>query len=209
MTLANDYVDSLQPWLTADLETYARAIASMFSEVEALTGMDDPANEDSYIHLLDPDLAPPQALAWLAQWVGERLPVGISVPAQREYIKDHPNTRRGTAESIFLAAQRTLTGTRLVSLREKTNLAGGADIDRITVRTITSQTPNPTAVYNDLRKNIVPADIVLDYATVVGQTWQDVKDNNATWTVVKTNNTDWNKVYTTLSGSTVYTRPAP
>jgi hypothetical protein len=207
MSLADDLVDSFAPWLTADLEDYLRSIGTMFQEVELLTGMGD--EDFAYMELLDPDSTPEQALAWLAQWVGERLPKGISVPLQREWINDRPNSIRGTPESIFKAAQRTLTGTRLVSLRPRTKIDGTTHVDYITVHTLISQTPNPAAVYADLRKNLVPADIVLHYSAIVGETWADVHAANATWTLVRSNLHTWDQVYTTLSGESTFTRPVP
>lgn len=209
--LADDLKDALAVWLTADFEVFLEAIGEMFVEVEMLVG--DFSEDGGYPTLLDVDLARTQDLPWLAQIVGERLPVGITDPAAREWIKDHPKQRRGTERSIFLAAQRTLTGTRLVSLRTRTKLDGSPDVDYITVRTITSQTPDPTVVYKDLRKNVVPADIVLDYTTIVGETWQDVRELGGasiyTWQEVKDDFVDWHEVLTTLSGDTVFTRPPP
>lgn len=208
MSFADDLVDALSPWLTSDLETYLRSIAAMWNQVESLAG-DLSESEEPYPTLFDPDAMPAIALGYLAQYVGERLPLGIGEAEAREWIKDNPNGRRGTAESIFLAAQRTLTDTRLVSLHERTKIDGSTDVDHITVHTVVSQTPDPNVVYKDLRKNIVPADIVLDYSAIVGQTWQDVKNANATWTLVNSGNPDWSKVYTTLSGDEYFSRPGP
>jgi len=208
MSIADDRVDALTPWLTSDLEDFIRSCAAMWEQIESLVG-DLTTSEEPYPDIFDPDLAPQIALGYLAQFVGERLPVGITEARAREWIKDRPNSRRGTAQSIFLAAQRTLTGTRLVSMHERTTIAGVTDVDYITVRTTIAQTPDPQAVYNDLRKNIVPADIVLNYAAIVGETWQDVKNNNATWNTVKLGFPNWSQVYTTVAGESTYQRPGP
>jgi hypothetical protein len=94
-------------------------------------------------------------------------------------------------------------------MRLRTRGTGVADNDYITIHTIVDQTPNPKQVYEDLRKNMIPADIVLDYSTILGEDWLDVKTTKATWNAVKTGFTDWHQAYTTLSGDTVFTRPAP
>src|SRR3954452_18712789 len=106
----------------------------MFTEVELYAIAED--DDQGWVILFDPDRCPAPALPYLAQYVGERLPVGLSEPLQREWIKDAPNQRRGTPMSIFLAAQRKLTGSRLVSMRER----DGGDPDKLTVVTYTAQT---------------------------------------------------------------------
>jgi hypothetical protein len=212
MSIADSLVEAFAPYLTSDLEDYLRSVGVCFEQVERVVG-DMEESEESYPTLLDVDLTPPETLRYLAQYLGERIPAGISDPAAREWLQDHPHTRRGTERAIFLAAQRTLTGTRLVSLRTRTRLDGGADIDYIAVRTIASQTPNPDAVYADLRKNLVPADIVLEYQAITGQTWQDVRELGGasvyTWGDVDADFSSWSPVFTTLSGDSFFTRPVP
>jgi hypothetical protein len=202
MSIADDLVDALAPWMTPDLEVYARAIGEMFSEVElyAITGDDD----QGWTVLFDPDRCPAPALPYLAQYVGERLPVGISEPAAREWIKDAPNQRRGTPQSIFLAAQRKLTGSRLVSMRER----DGGDPDKLTVVTYTHETPDPDGTLADLL-DVVPHDIDLTYSVLDGEDWGGVATDHATWTDVETAFPTWADVASAMSGATTFSRPVP
>jgi hypothetical protein len=170
LSLADDLVAAFAPWLTEDHEVYLRALGGMFAEVEAILYEDE--ETVPWEILLDPDRCPATALPYLAQYVGEQLPTGIEERAAREWIKDAPNQRRGTPESIFYAAQRKLTGERAVTLRERT-LNGVEDDDTIEVNTYTRETPSREAVLQELL-TVMPADIVLNYSVLPGQTWADV-----------------------------------
>lgn len=202
MSFADDLVAAFEPWLTPDLETYLRAIAGMFSEVELLA-FDDAFGEGWEI-LFDPDRCPANALPYLAQYVGERLPAGLSVPLQREWIKDAPNQRRGTPRAIFLAAQRRLTGSRLVAWKER-----DPTVDTLTIYTYTSQTPDPAGTLRDLL-DVVPADVILNYTSLAGQLWSDLQASHATWQLVKDGYPTWGDVATELgAGYSTFTRLEP
>jgi hypothetical protein len=206
MSIREDYTAAMTPWMTDDLRDYLEAIAAMFEEVEYL--IEDTDERVGWEVLLDPDLTPVGALPFLGQFVGENLPKGISEEAAREWVKDAPNQRRGTPRSIFYAAQRRLTGERLVSIRERDGEGGADDPDQLTVVTYTAQTPDPDGTLRDLL-TVVPADIVLNYTTASGQSWEDVSDNNASWADVEADFTDWTEVATTLVGTSTFWRPEP
>lgn len=172
MSLADDYVAALAPWLTPDLETYLRAVGSMFEEVELYS---EDAEQPGWENLLDPDTCPAPALPYLAQYVGERLPFGLTEAQQREWIKDAPNQQRGTVSSLVRAAQRKLTGSRLVTVIERD---GGPD--NVTVITYTAQTPDSNAVVREL-VTVFPLDMTLTYVVHPGQTWSQVQLTYATW----------------------------
>lgn len=183
MSIADDYVAAHAPWLTPELEDYLRSIGEMFAEVEQYAF--DTEDFEGWTILLDVDRAPAAALPYLAQYVGERLPVGLTEDAQREWIKDAPNQRRGTVQSIVTAAQRRLTGARLVTVIER-----DTGPDKITVVTYTPQTPDEGAVLVEL-ESVVPADISLTYVVSPGQIWSQVIVANATWTDVMANFSTW------------------
>lgn len=122
MSVADDLVAAFAPWMTDDLEAYLRTIGEMFAEVEMYS--DDSEEFEGWTILLDPDRCPVAALPYLAQFVGERLPKGLAEAAQRQWIKDAPNQRRGTVSSIVRAAARRLTGAQLVTVIERD---GGPD----------------------------------------------------------------------------------
>jgi len=154
--------------------------------------------------LFDPDRCPVQALPYLAQYKGERLPVGWTEALAREQIRDAPNMHRGKPLSMFQAAQKNLTGNRLVSMTER---ADGVK-DKVRIITYTSQTPSPAKTLADIRA-VTPADVILDYQTLSGQTWRDVRTRYATWRALMTDNPTWAKVATNLAGTPTYVRPVP
>lgn len=155
------------------LEDYLRTIGEMFTEVELYAF--DTDEEEGWTILLDVDRCPYEALPYLAQYVGERLPPGLTDAAARQWIRDAPNQERGTISSIVKAAKRYLTGPQLVTLIER-----DGDPDAITVVTYTAQTPNQALVAREL-ETVVPADITLNYIVSAGQTWSQVQVTHATW----------------------------
>lgn len=206
MSVTSELMERLAPWMTPDLEGYIRAIGSMYEEMEQFT---DDVNGESFSILFDPDLCPEGALDWLAQFPGERLPRGLAVPLKRERIRDRANQLRGTKWSYFAAAQRSLTGNRLVSIVERDGVGGTDDPDRITVITYVSETPNPAQVEADLW-TVHMADIVLNYQVLTGQTWTDVRDGYATWRAVMDDPdvTTWADV-ASATPSDSFSRPRP
>lgn len=170
----------------------SRSLLSSVSEKATSKRRHSPSR--SWLTLLDADLTPKGALPYLAQFVGERLPLGIPEADARLWIKDHPNQRRGTLASIISTAKRRLTGDKSVLIRERDEAGGGGDNpDRISVVTYTSETPDPAATYKDLRA-IVPADIVLNYEVFEGQTWNEVL-THGTWQDVMDDYPTWRDVF--------------
>jgi hypothetical protein len=172
VSIADDLVAAWGPWLTDDLEDYARAIGKMFEQVELYID-DDPYGDGNgaWSILLDPDRSPyPDGLAYLAQWIGERIPPGTDEETARFWITDGPNQSRGTELAIARATQRSLTGTRLVLVFERQMPDGSEDPngDHFTVVTYDDQTPNPDLVWQDLL-TVIPADMVCNYEHVPGQ----------------------------------------
>lgn len=170
-TFADDLIAAFEPWTTADLQEYLEALAVPFDQVQLLAfDTDDPEVYDGWTLIMDPNRAPAYALPWLAQFVGERLPPGLETSdeaAARQRVIDHPNQRRGTVESIRSVAQRHLTGSKQVAIYERT-----PDEDTVTIQTLTAETGgNATLIFNELRAEAVPADIVLVYGPVTGLTY--------------------------------------
>jgi hypothetical protein len=187
------------PWLTADLDGFLRAVASMFDQVVLYSA--DTDDQEGWVVLFDPDLCPVEALPYLGQVVGEILPTGLPEAAAREWIADNPNARRGTPESVFQAAQRRLTGGRLVSMFERYQ----GTVDVVAIRTNVSQTPNPAGTLADILSTL-PADVVLDYLTVTGTIWDNVKATYASWNALKTTGKSWAELVSGLAGWDHYER---
>lgn len=132
--------------------------------------------------LLDADRCPPEALPWLAQFVGVRLLPGASDDDSRERITSTDGFSRGTPAAIRGAAIATLTGNRSVFIVERDH--DSADTPDyayyLSVATYRGQTPDPVAT----EKAIVaqkPGAIVLTYTCVDGQTYTQVKTRFATY----------------------------
>lgn len=209
MTWADDAVDAVAPWWTLDLETYVRSVMTIFAETELFAS--DMLDADGNLTfagwsiLLDPDRIPAYGLPYLAQWVGERLPLGLAEADARQWIKDAPNQWRATPYSVARAAQRQLTGSKLVMIRERSHLDLTPDSDYIAVQTFTANTPNPAAVLMELRK-VIPADIVLDFQTVAGATWADVAIGFSTWAALSSSYSTWADVQGITAGFVAWTR---
>lgn len=206
MSIAEDLVDAFLPWMTPDLADFLSAIGSMFSEVE-LYALYEEDDELGWSILFDPDRTPAQALPYLAQFVGEKLPAGIPEAEARDWIKDSPNQRRGTLESIVRVAQRNLEGDKIVQVRERTGTGTTLPEDEITVQTYTHQTPDVNRLRQDLEANAVPYDIDLNLVTLPGQTWADVNATYATWAEVQADNDTWLDLQGRTPGYDVYNRP--
>jgi hypothetical protein len=147
--------------------------------------------------LMDVERCPPEALPWLAQFAGVRIPAGlVDVGEQRDWVASTDGFKRGTASALIGAARATLTGAQAVVFRERDGAAQGnpAAPDYayyLTVITYTSQTPDPTATLNALLAQ-KPGGIVLNYYTATGQDYQNVKTNNATYAAVTAAYVDYN-----------------
>lgn len=206
MSFTDDLIARMEPWMSPDLEVYLRAIGTMFSELDLYLGEND---GDAWTILLDADRAPEKALPYLAQYVGERLPVGLTVAQQREWIKDAPNSKRGTVRAIFLAAQRKLTGVRVVSWAERNDPASGPNPeDHLIVHTYTAETPDPAGTFQDIL-SVSPADIEVHYDVLDGQSWADLDAGSANWAAVDAAYDDWNEAATAVAGLSSFSRPMP
>jgi hypothetical protein len=198
-SFADQLVRRFEPWLTPDLEAYLRSVSSMFDEsVLYAMDYDDPATGESYEGweiLFDPDRVPFNALPHLAQYKGERLPKILTEAQAREWVKDAPNQQRGTPRSVFEAAQRRLTGTRLVSMLER---ADGV-VDQVRIVTYTSQTPDPAGTKADILGTL-PADVLLDHVVQPGVIWDSVE--TATWNTTKAKT--WENQISGLTGFTQF-----
>lgn len=180
MTIAVDWPEQLAPWMTSDLADFVAAVASMWDQIEIFD--DDPANDViAWQRLFDVDTAPMFVLPWLAQLVGERLPVGVDENGARDWIKISPNWLRGTPQGIVNSVKRLLTGRQVVQFRERSHLDGTYDARCIAILTYASETPDEEAVRQALRRN-VPANLLWEYNVIDAATWALVEAGMANWT---------------------------
>ena len=105
---ANDYA----------LKTICYALAQMFKQLELLVRTDDDGNLPWSI-IMDADRAPDYMLPYIAQFVGQTIPTGMSEADARALIKAPSNSERGTRASLIENVEKYLTGTKHISLRER------------------------------------------------------------------------------------------
>jgi len=196
-TFAHDLYEELAPLAIEDKENgfalarYCASIGIMIQDIIDLSRA-----PSAWADLVDPDLCPPEALGWLAQTVGIRLPQQITAGEARAIIKDQVNFRRGTPRGIKEAIGRLLTGTKHVGIIERAD----GDPYKVAITTWTAETPDPAAVTallsDDGPNAILPAGIIWTYATTAGtmlfgelkatgQNFGQVKTNYANFGVLK------------------------
>jgi P2-related tail formation protein len=192
MTEIGDALNAaMAPWQTPELTAYNNAIGKMFEQVELLSNWEI---------IFDVDNCPDYALPYLAQYVGARLTQGSSVAAQRNQIRRPTRQDRGTIYSIKQAIMPLLTGDQSVVIRERDGISSTENAWRLTIITLTDETPDPQAVLNAILI-VKPAGIVLNYANMQGQDWESVDLRYATWAAMKAANATW--------ADTKYAEPIP
>jgi hypothetical protein len=201
-----------EPWMTDDLRTYLTVVGEAFEQAEAVylwdpatldaAGLDpdEPDEDVSYGQLLDPDVTSGIALPWLAQFVGERFPVGIDEAARREWILDRPNSRRGTMVSIAAAAQRSLVGSRTVMILERNDGVTQTDApDDVAVFAYADECPDPARVRRDLQDTF-PLELSLNFIVNPGTSWQQIVAQTKTWGGLVTANSVWDTLVSGKAG---------
>jgi len=179
-TFAAALYDSLLPLAAQDpnigwdLLIFCNAIGTMFQLLD--DWVRDQPEGVGWSLLLDLNRAPTEALGWLGQFVGARIPAGLTDAQQRQFITDHSGFKRGTPAAMTKAVQATLTGTKSVTLVER-----DGDPYALTVRTNAAETPNTTATQNAILSQ-KPAGLTLNFGgSGTAQTWATLKSKNATW----------------------------
>lgn len=125
--------------------------------------------------LLDPYLCPDWALPWLAQFVGLRLPVGMSADDARIVIAKASGFARGTPAAIKAAAGLYLTGTKSVQFRERNGSAYALE-----VVTFTGETPDPAATQAAILAQ-KPGGIILSYRVIDSWDYQLMTERGGTY----------------------------
>jgi hypothetical protein len=184
-SVANLWPAQLAPVASSDLTAYMDAIAGMWGQCDAFLA--DPDNDIvDFQALFDVDLAPFWVLAWQAQCVGERIPVGYTDAQARDWIRNSPTWVRGTPQGIWNAVKRVLAPGASMQMRERWNPnTSAADPDWISILTWATQTPDQNLVLAVLRRN-VPADIMFGYTVQAAATWGSFTSVVANWGALRT-----------------------
>lgn len=169
--IAEELYASLGPWQRRDTQIgedtdqwrlleLCEALAGGLQDVEDIVR--DTDDDPGWSIVLDADRAPVDWLPWLGQFVGVRLPVGLSEADQRARIKSTDGFQRGSPEALKEAARSYLTGTKSVFFIERFGSAY-----RLHVATLIAETPDPGVVERALLEQ-KPAGIVMTYTAIAG-----------------------------------------
>lgn len=173
-TAAEEAYESMGPWAeqdTADerydLLVYLEGVfgGSRLQDLNDIV-RDGPNGEPGWSSVLDLERAPSDWLPWLAQLGGARVLAGLDDAAQRARIAGTDGMKRGSPGALRAATQQHLTGNKYVILNERL----GGNAWQLGIRTLDSETPDPTLVLNSILEQ-KPGGIILSYATVPGQTY--------------------------------------
>jgi hypothetical protein len=170
MSVAADIYEGLGPHreddVSGELEDFVAALAGPLEALNSIL-----SETDTHIPwevALDVDEAPQEVLPWLAQWVGVRPVKGQPTEDLRGAIRTPDGFARGSLSALLAKAQRTLTGTQRLIVRERT-----PGPYNLYVRSLVTETPDSAATLAALISQ-KPAGIVLDYAAAAGMTYIDV-----------------------------------
>lgn len=138
-----------------DFELLCEGIGAMFQPVEDIAGDDEETGAPGFSSLLDINRAETDALGFLAQFIGARLLPNVSEADQRAWIESGAGFARGRPGAIKSTAMATLTGDKVVILRERDGSAW-----RYTVITKPSETPDATHTQQVLQSQKPGPDIM-------------------------------------------------
>lgn len=181
------FYDTFEPFHDMDaaegypLAYFCAALAVPFDQVADLT-RDQGDGTPGWVILFDPYACPEPLLPWLAQWEGVEIPPGLATAEVRALIDEAPAQQRGTPDAIVSTAQRYLTDTRTVIMRER---YPSDDEGALYIRTLTSETPAPALVAQVLQQRQIPAGIIMDYGTVTGGTYGLEEAAHATYAIAE------------------------
>lgn len=130
-TLTLTTADASQSWTTTADANVGDSTIAVASQLLNYSYPRDTQVIPTYVpgwsRLLDPNNCPDQYLPFLAQFNGTPVPTGLAADQARLMILHESASSRGTVSSITHAVQRYLTGSKSVSILERTNQNGNED----------------------------------------------------------------------------------
>lgn len=165
-------------------------IAKRWQRIDGLSRDSDAG--PGWSSIVDLDRAPDDGLNYLGQYKGVTPLAGLTPEQTRDRIRSVDGFKRGTVESIKVASQRRLTGTKTAIVNERE----GGNALYIGVLTYASETPDPTLTFLDMMEQ-KPWGYIIDYQVVDAWGYQalkvafddygQVKTHYANYTGLKTN----------------------
>ena len=178
-----DLWNQLGPWRDADLASglagngyplliLVDSIASQFAITEQYTR--DDATHVGWGQLLDVNACPTFALPWLAQLAGVTIPVGATDTQMRALITGQANMKRGTVAALITTLQTYLTGTKFVTVTERS-----PDPYSFVISCLTAEMPggpSGATAAQALAALIAakPAGLILSFLVQAGLTWAEM-----------------------------------
>lgn len=150
------------------LHDFIEALGTDLDQIDSIVGEGE-NDEPTWTATFDLDRAPTSVLPWLAQFVGVQVTPSMSDTDVRAAIRLPAGYSVGTHPAILTGIQRMLTGTKRVVIRTRTPDAG-----TLYIRTLSSETPDPAAVQREIRNNLMPWHLTLDYQAVSGISYIDL-----------------------------------
>jgi hypothetical protein len=131
------------------------------------------SGEEGWALAFDPDASPWPA--WTGQFVGATVPAG-TLAQQRASIAAR-GTRRGTLGAVTEAIKATLTGSKRVTIFERT-----PDAYSLKIQVFGPQMANEAATRAAIR-NALPVGLRFSWTLEIltGQTWAQLRDSGQTW----------------------------
>ena len=207
ITLSDPTGTKQQDWVVAALAPLGSTSIQVEPDVPNATypaGSTLSMQVESWQALWDVDVAPTEALPWLAQVVGERIPPGSTDAQMRALINANPNSMRGTLLGVANAVKQVLTGGKRVGIWERHHTDGTPDDNTLAVITFSGDTPNANAVLAALRRT-VPADINVEYQIASETLWSQVEQGMSSWTQLEnTYGPTWATVATAEAGYVIF-----
>jgi hypothetical protein len=137
--------------------------------------------------VFDPDSCPSYALPYLSQFVGTELESRLTEADQRQAIRVPAGWGRGTRQAMIEAVQRTLTGTKNVSVLERY----GDDAYALAVRVLASEQAVSPSETERAALSQKPIGLSLTYLVEGGETWDDLTGRFSTWDDVTSSGETW------------------
>ncbi len=181
-TAAARLYEALEPIAVGDelvgwhLLLFCDALTKGLQELDDVTRPDSGAS--GWAWLFDPLACPEQWLPWVAQFYGVTLTVGAATAQHRAELAAKTGRTRGTVTGVVAAIQTRLTGSKWVAIYERYQ----GDPYRIAIRVKTAETTLTAPEFAAFVKTVLPAGLLLDFALVTGQTYDQIDAAFATYT---------------------------
>ena len=153
-------IERLEPWITPDLELFAKAFGAMFDPILELAEETGSDGEAGYVPawgiLFEVERATLRELPFLSNFVGVTVPKGATEAEARALVKASAGLERGTLMSLEGVIKRIIGATEPFTIQERTNASGEPAAYYFNVYVPTGKISQ--ALYNAINE-VIPAGI--------------------------------------------------